>query len=231
MVKTAQLIGPILGALVLASPAAAVPPTLLSVGQSNRHPFASFSTPRAFIAATYLSTKPDRGSDGGFLEENIKAVDILTDSEIQSGQWSYESPIDPGTYWVMVGAFPDFPACEVPGTGTLDQACSNGFSNALKLVVPEPRARYTARVNVDRYLGQVSLGLVASPLGERRGYRVCYRLTNGRARCVNGTLYGYDWNSSAQGALTISTSNLARVAIFSWYVDGARVATRRVRVR
>jgi hypothetical protein len=65
--------------LVLPAGALAVPPTLSSVGQENRHPTASFSAPRADSATIYFATKPkpDRATDGRFLDENVKTLDIL----------------------------------------------------------------------------------------------------------------------------------------------------------
>jgi hypothetical protein len=44
-----------LAMLVLAADALAVPPTLSTVGQQNRHPTASFSAPRADSATIYFS--------------------------------------------------------------------------------------------------------------------------------------------------------------------------------
>jgi hypothetical protein len=65
--------------------ALAVPPTLRAVGQENRHPTASFSAPRADTGTIYIATKPDRATDGSFLDENVKTLDSLTDSELQGG--------------------------------------------------------------------------------------------------------------------------------------------------
>jgi hypothetical protein len=220
------------GAVVLAIPgsASALPPTLSSVSEQNRHAAATFSAPRASFAAIYFSSKPDRATDGSFLEENIASVDILTDSEIQSGRWSGETQLNPGAYWVMLRATPDFGAC-FRDDGTLDPACADGFSNVATLAVPEPAVRYTARATAFRYIRQATLTLTANPLGERRPYRVCARTKSRRALCLAGTLDGFDWNSPAVDTLTISTRTLPTVATFNWYVAGVRVATKRVRVR
>jgi len=196
----------------------AVPPSLGAVSHQDRHPTASFSAPRAGFASIYLATKPDRATDGSFLQENIKELDLLTDSEIQSGRWSDENQIDPGTYWVMLRASPDFDSCYVYDNGGFDPACADGFSNVLNLTVPKP-----AR--------QASLQLTATPLGEPLPYRVCYRLKAGSKRCLNGTLDGYSWSSSADDGLTVNTRNLAAITTFTWYVAGKKVASRRVRVR
>lgn len=220
-------------ALGLAFPTAALamPPTLGAVSHQDRHPTASFSAPRSDSATIYLATKPDRATDGSFLQENVKELDILTDSEIQSGRWSDENQVDPGTYWVMLRASPDFASCYIFDGGGYDPTCADGYSNVLTLAVPKPAIRYTARVTAYRYLGQAALQFTATPLGERLAYRVCYRLKNGSKRCLNGVLEGYSWNSPANDDLTVNTRSLAAVTTFTWYVSGAKVLSRRVRVR
>jgi hypothetical protein len=225
------LLGMVAVVLAFASSADAAPPTLSSVSQQDRHPAATFSAPRADLATIYLSSKPDRSTDGSFLQENIKETDLLTDSEIQSGRWTDENQVDPGTYWVMLNASPDFDACYILGTGTFDPACANGFSNVLTLVVPKPPIRYAGQATAYRYLRRASLRLTATPLGERQPYRVCYRLKSGRTQCLVGVLQGYSWNSSASDTRTVATRNLPTIATFTWYVGGAKVATRRARVR
>jgi hypothetical protein len=211
--------------------ALAVPPTLSAVGQVSRHPTASFSAPRADLATIYIATKPDRATDGRFLEENIKTLDILTDSELQSRRWVSESQLDPGSYWMMMRASPDFDACYIVGTGTYDPACADGFSNVQTLAIPKPTTRYAAAVTVYKFLSEASLRVAARPLGERRPYRVCYRLATGRTRCLVGTLRGFDWNSGATDSLTVTTRGLPRLATFSWFVGGKRVAVKRVLIR
>lgn len=217
--------------LAIPADAVAVPPTLSAVGQENRHPTASFSAPRAGTATISISTKPDRATDGNFLTENVETVDLLTDSELQSGRWLSENQIDPGTYWVMLQASPDFDACYIGGPELFDPACANGFSNVQQLSNPEPTTRYAAGVTVYRFIRQASLRLIAKPLGERRPYRVCYRLVTGRTRCLNGTLKGFDWNGAATDTLTVTTRGLPRLTTFSWFVGAKRVAVRRVVVR
>jgi hypothetical protein len=96
------LVSILVASVVWPGAAFAVAPFLGAVSHQDRHPSASFSAPRADFATIYLATKPDRATDGSFLQENIKELDLLTDSEIQSGRWSDENQIDPGTYWVML---------------------------------------------------------------------------------------------------------------------------------
>jgi hypothetical protein len=220
-----------LSALAIPSAALAVPPTLAATSQQDRHPTATFSAPRSDFASIYLAAKPDRATDGSFLQENIKELDLLTDSEIQSGRWVDENQVDPGTYWVLLKASPDFGSCYLYDAGGYDPACADGFSNVLTLTVPKPAIRYTARVTASRYLRQASLQFTATPLGERLPYRVCYRLQNRSKRCLNGALEGYSWSSAANDDLTVSTRSLAAVTTFTWYVSGSKVLSRRVRVR
>lgn len=209
----------------------AVPPTLGAVSHQDRHPTASFSAPRADFATIYLATKPDRATDGSLLQENIKELDLLTDSEIQSGHWVDESQIDPGTYWVMLRASPDFDSCYLFDSGTFDPACADGFSNLAQLNVPKPTPRYSVQVHAYRYLRQVDLRLTATPLGEKQRYRVCYRTKARANRCLAGTLDGYSWDSGGSDELSVSTRNLSTLTTFSWFVNSVRVARRTVRVR
>jgi hypothetical protein len=218
-------------ALSLPASGLAMPPSLISVSQQDRHPTATFSAPRADFATMYLATKPDRATDGSFLEENVKELDILTDSEIQSGRWLDENRVDPGVYWVMLRASPDFASCYIFDAGVFDPACADGFSNVATLRVPKPAIRYATRVIAYRYLQQASLELVATPLGERVAYRVCYRTKTGRSLCVRGILDGFSWDSSASDTLSVNTRRLPNITTFSWYVGATRVAGRRVRVR
>lgn len=216
---------------MLARDALALPPTLTAVGEQHRHPTATFSAPKASDATIYFATKPDRASDGSFLTENVKEVGLLTDAEIQAGKWLDANQVHPGTYYVMVRAFPDFDGCYIVASGTYDPTCADGFSNVLTLVVKKPVIRYTARVKVYKYRRQPDLRLTATPLGEKVAYRVCYRPKSGRRRCLNGSLDGYSWNSSAADDLTVSTRGLRGVTTFTWYVGTKRAANRRVHVR
>lgn len=166
-----------------------------------------------------MATKPDRSTDGRFLSENVRHTDFLTDSEIQSGSWLYEDQIDPGTYHVMLNADPDFGSCYRTDTGTYDPACANGYSAVATLVIPKPSSRYSVRVRRYRFV-PLDLIIRATPLGEDRPYRVCYRLKSRRRVCLRGTLNGYSWNSGAEDTLDVSTRNLATFTTFTWSVAG-----------
>jgi hypothetical protein len=222
----------VFAALAVSPSASAVAPTLSSVTVQTRHPSATFSVPRADSASIYFSTKPDRATDGSFLTENIKSLDILTDSEIQSGQWRFENQLDPGTYWVMMRASPDFSSCwNFEAFGGYDPACANGYSNVLTLEVPKPTSRYRPRVTAYRNIRRAILELTATPLGETRPYRVCYRTLARRTVCVRGTLDGFSWNSPATDLVTINTRLLPTLTTFNWHVGTTKVATKRARVR
>jgi hypothetical protein len=216
--------------LVFAPAASAVPPSLISVTAPDRHPAATFTAPKAGDATIYLATKPDRASDGKFLSENVAELDFLTDDEIQSGRWTYERQIDPGTYYVMLSASASFDQCYIFGSGTYDPACADGFSNIVQLVVPKPTTRYRASVNSLRFINIAHLSLTGAPLGEKQPYKVCYPNKSGRRMCVSGSLDGYDWDSSAQDDLRISTRALRPITTFSWYVGASLVARKTARL-
>lgn len=227
-----KLLAAVIGTLVFAGTANAVPPAFNSVSQQNRHPTASFYAPRAGSVTITLASKPDRGTDGSFLRENVEDIDFFTDSEIQTGSWLYERQIDPGTYYTMLEATPE-PGCTTfpPPTFTraVDPGCSDGFSAVVALVIPKPASRYSVTVRRYTFLRQFTLTLAARPLGETRPYRVCYRLKSKRRVCLRGTLNGFDWNDRAEDDLTISTRKLAVLTTFTWYAGNRKVASRTIR--
>jgi hypothetical protein len=212
----------VLLSLACAGLAQAAPPTWLSVGQQDRHPTGTFTMPGANYGTIAVADKPDRATDGDFLQENIKDFDILTADEIQTGQWLSEDQLDPGTYYILLRASTD--ACPD------DPNCTNGYSNVLSLTVPKPRERFSGRLKNYRYLSIVTLTLKVTPLGEHLPYRVCWRLTSKHRKCARGTVGGYSWNSSASDSLDVRTRGMAKRTTFTWYVQGHKVATRRGRI-
>jgi len=213
-----------LGALAVAGQAgAASSPSLLRVSQTNRHASAQFAMPGADSATIYFATKPDRATDGSFLEENVEHMGFLTSSEIQSGSWFDESRIDPGRYYVMI---------EADDWDCFDQAgCLNGYSSVLTLDVPKPAPTYRATTDVLHYVHVTYLTLRVKPLGERLPYKVCWRLKNKKRRCVKGAVSGYSWDSSAESMLDVSLRGMGRRTTFTWYVNGSRVATKTANTR
>lgn len=213
--------------LVFASTALGVPPALLSVGENSRRPTATFTAAGAAGVTLYVSSSPDRATNGRFFDENVKDISFLTDSEIQTGRWLSDGKIDPGRYWVMLNAYN---ACFLP-SGEADPACADGFSQPLPLTVPKPKTRYSVSAKKDRFLKSMDLRVVAKPLGDRLAYRLCYPTKRVKRKCLSGALRGYDWDSSTQSTLSVSTSGLKPTTTFTWQVNGKKVASLRVRVR
>jgi hypothetical protein len=211
--------------------AAAVPPTLISVGSQALHPTATFSAPKSDHVVIEIATRPDRASDGEFLTENIVVFDVLADSEIQTGRWLYESQLDPGTYYVLLRASPDFDLCYLFDSGTFDPSCADGYAAMQTLTISRPPIRYGASVRHYVYLSNVDLTITAVPLGQKMPYRVCYRTAAGRRICLAGVISGYSWTSSASDTRSANRRNLRTLTTFTWYVEGRAVASKRARVR
>jgi hypothetical protein len=206
-------------ALVVPGAANATRPTLLTVAQQNRHATATFSMPGADDATIYFASKPDRASDGSFLEENVVASDFLTTDEIQHGSWLYEEQLDPGTYYVMMRAY-DFDCL------SSQPNCIDGYSTMLTLTIPKPPQRFRGSVEVLEYVNVAYLTLRVTPLGDTLPYKVCWRLKTKRRRCVTGVVEGYSWNSSAEDSVRVRMRGMAKRTTFVWYVGGRKVAAR-----
>ncbi len=217
--------------LASSATAAAIPPTLSSVSVQGRRPAATFAAPRAGFVTVYVASKPDRATNGRFLDENVKDITSLTTSEIQSGFWESPSRLDPGGYWMMLDASADFASCYLVDLGGFDPGCADGFSQVLPLSVAKPVLQFTTGATVYQFLGEVDVRLTARRLGEGLRYRVCYRNARRVRRCLTGVLAGFSWDFPASDTLSVRTRNLPRVTTFTWSVRGRVVASRRVRVR
>jgi hypothetical protein len=121
----------ICGALALAfvlcpSSAIAAAPTILTVGQVDQHPTATWSLPAGVQAQVVeVATAPATGSDGYFFFENVKAFAVPQPTDTS---WTYTYQLDPGTYYVHVA-----------GYDTSCGACPvREFSSILTLVIPAP---------------------------------------------------------------------------------------------
>jgi hypothetical protein len=218
----------VLSSVVIATPALAVSPAITAVGQQDRHPSVALAAPRAESVTVYIASKPDRASDGSFLQENVVESGSLTDSEIQSGRWLDSSQIDPGSYFVMVKATRDFTSC-VSYDANLDQlidpSCADGFSTVVPLTIPTPKTNYTVKTLLFKNIRIVYLTLTANPLGVKVPYQVCWKQPTGktktlRKRCVKATLSGYSWSADASDELRINTKGMARRTKFTWYTRG-----------
>ncbi len=214
-----------------ASATVAVAPTLTKVIVQNRHPDVTFSAPNADQVAVYFANKPDRATDGSFLQENIVDTDVMTDDEIQAGHWLSDRQLDPGTYYVLLDASPNFEACWRDDTSDYDPACANGYSELATLVVPMPTIRYSVTVTRESLLGRVELELRASPLGIKQPYKVCYLTAAKKKRCLTGTLDGFDWDSSTDDSLEVATKTLAQRTKFTWTVAGKTVLAKTIKVK
>lgn len=218
----------VLSSVVTATPALAVSPAITAVGQQDRHPSVALAAPRADSVTVYIASKPDRATDGSFLQENVVEYGFLTDSEIQSGQWLDGSQIDPGSYFVMLKATRDFTSCDsydANDNQVIDPSCADGFSTVVPLTVPTPKTKYTVKTELLKNIGIVYLTLTAKPLGVKVPYQVCWKQPTGkrktlRKRCVKATLSGYSWSADASDELRINTKGMARRTKFTWYTRG-----------
>jgi hypothetical protein len=226
-VKKLVLLSAAAAGLIAPSLAQAVPPSITTVAQQSRHLSLTFSAPRADFVTLYVATKPDRATDGRFLQENVVESDSFTDSEIQQGRYLDSSQIDPGTYYLMLNADPDF-GCYL-SSNQWDAACARGFSDVVKFTIPTPPVRYAATTQRLSFSQRIYVTLRAQPLGMRQAYQVCYRNAAKARRCVRGTLNGFDWGSSATDELSISTRGMAKRTTFQWYVGTRLVASRTTR--
>jgi hypothetical protein len=220
-------------ATAFASQASAAKPTVITLGQQNRHPTMTFSAPRASSVSVDFARSRDRATDGTFLSENVVHSDYLTDDEVQTGRWLDESQLDPGKYFVLLSVSAESSCWSYPPPdydGVLDPSCADGFSDVAVLEIPKPSQRFTARTQQLRYARVFYLTLKVSPLGEELPYKVCWRRKTKRRVCVSSEVSGYDWNSSADDMVRISSRAMSRRTTFTWFVGAQKVASKTVRV-
>jgi hypothetical protein len=231
MKRLLLLAAAIAATLTLAPSALAVAPALTAASvDANRHPSITFAAPAADSVTVFFAKEPGQASNGQFFSENVERSDFLTDDEIQTGAWTFEYQLDPGTYYVLLKASPIFSQCYISG-GTYRPECANGYSNVGQIVVPMPPIKYSAIVSAPKYTSSVQLKTKASVLGINQGYRVCFRNRTKKTICVHGTLNGYSWNSKASDYLTISKTNLPGRATLKWYVGNTKVVEKSFLVR
>jgi len=93
------------GFAVFASTALAAAPVLVSVGSVSRHPTATWTLPPGVQAkVAEVATGPATGSDGYFFFENVKAFNVLEDTQTS---WTSTFQLDAGTYYVHIGGLDD----------------------------------------------------------------------------------------------------------------------------
>lgn len=215
--------------LFATTPARAAAPAITVAGEQDRHPTVSFTAPRADSVTVYIASKPDRASDGSFLEENVVETGSLTDSEIQSGHWLDSSQVDPGSYFVMLKASRDYASCVSYDEKTFadinDPACADGFSIVRPLTVAAPTIYYSVKAEPLKEIRILYITLKASPFGGALPYEVCWKQPKGKKKklkkkCVSGTVDGYSWNEDATDQIRISTKGMTRRTKFTWYTQG-----------
>jgi hypothetical protein len=229
MVRALGVLLALAAVLTAAAPALAVPPAITAVGQQDRHPTVTFSAPRADSVSIYIASRPDRATDGSFLQENVVETGFLADNEIQSGWWLDSSQIDPGSYFVMVRASRDYDGCVSIDPNTFDSVtdplCADGFSAVMPLTVPTPKTTYTVKTQLLRSIRVLYLTLRGDPLGVDVPYQLCWRQPTGKKktlkkRCVKAMLDGYSWNGDATDMLRVNTKGMARRTKFTWSTRG-----------
>jgi hypothetical protein len=198
--------------------------SLFSVDQQDRHSTGTFSAPDADSVTVYIATKPDQGSDGRFLSENVVDYVFLTAGEIAAGSWLSSDQLDSGRYYVMLNAY-DYDCYD-------DPACLDGFSDVLPLTVPKPAQKFTR--SVTRPFKTLYLKLTISPLGEDQPYKLCWSKANGQRKCLSSTVNGYNGNAAASDEISVGARAQRAMwsrTTFSWYLAGKRVASKPVRIR
>jgi len=185
-------------------------PAISDVAEQDRHPTATVSG----ADSIEIARKPDRATDGSFLEENRVDYDLLTDGEKVGGRWLWERQLDPGTYWLMA----------------TDYAT---YTEPVSLVIPKPTLRY--RVSAARGGDTIAYTLKVTPLGEELPYRVCWP-ARGKRRCVRSTVAGFEWTRPGFDIVSLSVHDVSlskrrRQAKLTWWVGGKRVATETMRFR
>jgi hypothetical protein len=218
-----------IGALMLAGPAAASPPSITAITIRGRAPTVTFDAPKASSVNLFIASSADRASDGSFIAEDVVVRAVLPRSALQSGTWTYSARLDPGDYFLLLKATADAAACApaTPG-GDLDPSCADGFSPVASFTVPVPRIRYDVYAKPYHRGRIVRLGLLAEALGVPQTYRVCYRLRSKARRCVASRLDAYHWDESSSDVVAVDGRPLARSTTFTWFVAGKKIASRTI---
>jgi hypothetical protein len=235
------LIAGVIVALAFAPPAFAAPPVLTSVSHVNRHPAATWTLPPGVTSqVAEVATSPATSTDGYFFSENVKAFDVLEETQTN---WVYNYQLDPGLYYVHIGGL-DLP-CFSAGLCPIRE-----FSQIMTLEIskppPPPRPpRYQASVrsihpNAVRlpgnwtYLGdtvKVSFRNANGRAGDAQRYRVCNTTGSSRISCKSRVIIGKSWDAfRLRITLPLIGSRGGRYIEFTWRVEGRIVARRRIKV-
>jgi hypothetical protein len=113
-----------LGALCAAPLGEAAPPSLVSVGQTDRHPTATWTLgPGVQARLVEVATATTQATDGHFFTENTV---VRSNVDPTLTNWVYRSQLEPGTYYVHVAGFD--PNC--------DGCPRREWSNILSFTIP-----------------------------------------------------------------------------------------------
>jgi hypothetical protein len=187
LAMAALVAGVVAAAAAAAIAAAASAPILRTVTVHDRQPAITFAAPGAEGAIVVIAINPGHASDGSLLTQNIVYKDTLTSGELQSRHWTYESRIDPGTWYVQLNSYDTCSDSQAPD-------CANGTSAIKKLVVPRPTTKYVLQADNHKFSTAVGVMINATELGDSQHYRLCIRTKLGTDRCVKGVITGTDWN-------------------------------------
>jgi hypothetical protein len=220
-------------ATAFAAPAAAAfnAPTLVSVGQTQRHPSAEWTLPQYVEAQVVeVAKSPQTASDGSFFTENRVVFDLVNETDTR---WLYNEQLAPGTYYVHVKGWDD--ACF---HNNFQTECGSAWSNVLPLTIPLPPPLYVASVKSTHpvairdksrnwtYRGdriRASFQDARALVSTRQPYAVCVNFGQ-RRTCKEGTLLG---RSLSYRYFTVPASTTRKVVV-SWLVAGRVVASRAI---
>ena len=220
--------------IVAGSAQAADTPMLVSVGQQNGHPQATFGPLYGVDSLNVLiATKPDRGSDGNFLQENTLYghSGFLTDREIAFRSWRSESRLEPRAL-LRHGSQLEPRLLDDLGSELqwrplqhLGRAHADGSEAGAEAEVSDTRERPALhrrrvpdheRVAARRRCEAALPGLLDSVAGKP---------------LPRSTVSGHSWYSPASDFLSVSLRKMRKLTTFTWYVDGRVVSVKRVRIR
>ena len=223
----------VVAAVIFASPAVAAPPVLTAVGQTNRHPTATWTLPAGVKSRLVeIATDPASRPDGYFSGESVKATDGLEDGQTN---WVYKAQLEPGTYYVHIGGFDEGcylrrGMCPIPE-----------FSQVMTLEIPSPRYQASTRTIHPHalrlpgnwtYLGdtlKLRFRNANAATDDSQTYTLCNTTARGRA-CRSRKLVARSWDTFRLRITRAVARRSRQYIAFTWWVEGRVVARRRVKM-